>query len=273
MKRLRGLASVLVTALSLCASGSQADEVEPSSAAEFEFSLDAAASYGNLTGFVQVPSGGEPGTTSANRPTLREIGLQDAVGWEVGGRARWRHVLVYGGYSALDPDGSGTLTEPLISHGVSFAAGSPFHSSLRLDVAHVGAGWRFDLPAERVTLAPVVEFALLDFSYSLSTPSARASRAYAAGACRLGGEGTLELGHGFELGFRGVASLPIAHMPQLAAIDGRVSYRFDVGRLLRGRVFLGTGMRWFDFHDHQQVPNRIQVRTGALLRGGLSIEF
>jgi hypothetical protein len=273
MHRLRSLPLALVSLMSLCSSGARADDVESPQKAEFEFSLDAAASYGNLTGFVQVPLGGELGTTSPSRPTLRELGIQDAVAWEVGARARWRHFLVYGGYSALDPDGSGTLTEPLLTHGVAFAAGSPFHSSLRLDVAHVGGGWRFDFPDERVTLAPVLEFALLDFSYSLSTPSASASRSYSVGAARLGGEATLELGHGFELGFRGVASLPISHMPQLAELDGHVSYRFDVVRMLRGRVFLGTGMRWFDFQDAQTVPNRIQIRTGALLRGGLSIEF
>jgi hypothetical protein len=273
MHRLRCLPFALVTVLSLCSSEALADDAEPAPKREFEFSLDGAASYGNLTGFVQIPLGGEPGTTSPDRPTLREMGIQDAVAWEVEARARWHHILVYGGYNALEPDGSGTLGEPLVSHGVAFAAGSPFHSSLKLNVAHFGGGFRFDFPSERVTLAPVIEFALLDFSYSLSTPSASASRGFSVGAARLGGEATMELGHGFELGFRGVASLPISHMPQLAELDGHVSYRFDVVRMLRGRVFLGTGMRWFDFEDAQTVPNRIQIRTGALLRGGLSFEF
>lgn len=265
-------AGLLALAFVACASAARAEE-NAGAPAEWALSLEAAGTWSNLTGFVQVPLGGKPGTTSPRRPTLHELGIADAAGWDAEGRVRWQHFVVSGGYQWLEPDGSGTLTEPLVSHGVSFAAGSPFQSSLKLDVAHVGAGWNFELLERRLTLRPLVEFALLDYSYSLSSPGARASRAFATGAARLGAEAAFALGSGFAFEFRGVASLPIAHMAQLAEVGGRLSYRLPLSERVRAHAFLGSGVRWIEFDDSQQVPNHISVRTGALLRGGIAIEF
>jgi hypothetical protein len=237
-----------------------------------EFRLDASGLYGHLTGYLQVPEGGTPGTTSPHRPTLREIGIEDTVFWEIEPRLRWQHLIVFGGYSGLDADGSGILSEPLVSHSVSFAAGTPIHSALQLDVADVGAGWRFDFPALRLDLSPTLDFALLDFGYSLRSPGQRTERSFREGAVRLGGEVALDLGRGFELEFGGKGSLPIAHMPQLAELGGRVSYHAPLGPVRLG-AFLGSGIRWYEFEDSQQVPNHIHVRTGALLTWGLSLTY
>jgi hypothetical protein len=44
-------------------------------AAPFRLQLDFHYMYGEADGSIQTPSGGEPGTTSANRPSLSEIGI------------------------------------------------------------------------------------------------------------------------------------------------------------------------------------------------------
>jgi hypothetical protein len=264
--------AALAAALGLSAAPpAQADDAEEPNA--FDFTVGASALYGRLSGYLQVPLGGNSGTSSPRRPTLRELGIADEAFYEVAGRFRWQHLAVLAGYTGLEPSGSGTLSEPLVSHGVDFAAGSPFHASTSLNVANVGAGWVFDFAEPRLELVPKVEYALLDFSYDLRSPGAQASRAYRTGAARLGAEGVLRLDHGFALELDGAASLPIAHMAQLAGVTGRVSWAAPAVGPLRATLFVGCGARWIDFKDSQTLPNHIHVTTGPLATGGLTISF
>ncbi|MFI5315576.1 MAG: hypothetical protein ACHQ6T_07735 [Myxococcota bacterium] len=267
--RLGACAAVLAC---LCARAAAADDTDAEPSA-FGFDLRASAFFGNVTGYIQTPLGGNPGTTSPQRPTLHELGISDEPFWEVTGRLRWGQFVAFGGYSGLELDSSGTLSQSLVSHGVFFPAGSPFTTTNHLDVANFGGGWNFDFDDHRLTLFPKIDVALLDFSYSLDSPGARAARAYTVTAVRLGAEGSVQLGRGFALEFDGVTSLPIPHMPQLANVTGRLAYHLFPSSPVRSTLFLGTGMRWIYYEDSQTVPNHIHVRTGALLTGGFSISF
>jgi hypothetical protein len=268
----RSLGACAAALALLVAPFAHADDVDASPSA-FEFSLRASGFYGPASGYIQVPLGGNPGTTSARRPTLHELGIDDAAFYEVTGLLQWGHVGVFGGYSGLELGGSGTLSESLVSHGVAFPAGSPFKSSTRLDVANLGAGWRLDFDGRRLQLFPKIDVAILDFSYSLDSPPLRAARAYRTTAVRLGAEGTYDLGHGLGLELDGVASLPIPHMAQLANVTGRLAYHLFPTSPVHATLFLGCGARWIDFEDSQTVPNHIHVRAGPLVTGGFSVSF
>ena len=269
--RLLGAVSVALACAGL-AFGARADDAAPEPSA-VEFSLRGSAFYGPISGYVEVPLGGNPGSSSPRRPTLKELGIDDAAFYAVTGRLQWGHVGVFGGYSGLELDSSGTLSESLVSHGVSFPAGSPFKSSIQLNVANLGAGWRFDFAERRLQVFPWIDVAILDFSYSLDSPGARAARAYRTTAVRLGAEATYDLGHGFGLELDGGASLPISHMPQLSSVTGRVAYHLFPTSAVRATLFLGCAGKWIDLEDSQTLPNHISVRSGPLVTGGFSLSF
>jgi hypothetical protein len=239
----------------------------------FELSLRAAGSYGPVSGFVQVPLGGEPGSSSARRPTLRELGIDDAASYEVTARLRFGSFALFGGYAGLDLASSGTLGKSLVSHGVAFAAGSPAKTSLQLGVPYLGAGWRLAFDGGRLELFPKVDVALLDFSYALDSPDAHAARAYRRLGIRLGAEASYRLGHGFALELDGAAPLPVGSMPQLASVTGRLSYHLSPLSRVRPTLFLGVAGRWIDFHDSQTLPNHSSVRLGPLVTGGFALAF
>ncbi len=154
MKRaLRGCVAVLTFLAAPLAAADETDATPPDAApSEVEFSLRGSAFYGPISGSLQVPLGGNPGTTSGKRPTLHELGIDDAAFWDVTARVQWGAVGVFGGYTGLDLSSSGTLSESLVSHGVAFAAGSPFKNSTQLNVGNLGAGWRFDFDQRRLEL-------------------------------------------------------------------------------------------------------------------------
>lgn len=258
----------------LAAPEARAEDTAPSpTGSPLELSVDGSGFWGPIEGYIQVPAGGHPGTTSSRRPTLHELGIDDAAFYEVTARLRYGQFVAFGGYTGISLDSSGTLTESLVSHDVSFAAGSPFTTTTDLNSGYLGGGWRFDLDGGRLQLLPRIDVAILDFSYLLDSPGARAARAYRPVAVRLGAEGSYALGHGFAAELDGVASLPVGQMPQLASVTGRVSYSLFPAGPVRLKVFLGTGGRWIDFKDAQTVPNHIHVASGPLLTGGFSLSF
>ncbi|HTO71375.1 MAG TPA: hypothetical protein VMR31_16050 [Myxococcota bacterium] len=269
----RAFARACAAALLCGAGAARADDSAPAPERPFEFGLRASGFYGPIDGFVQVPLGGNPGTSSSRRPTLSELGISDAAFYEIQGRFRWDDFVAFAGYSGLDLDGSSTLDQPLVNHGVLFPAGDHVRSSFSFNVPNFGGGWRFELDDRRLTLMPKLDVALLDFSSSLDGTAAHSSRGYTVTAVRLGLEGAYQLGHGFTLELDGVASIPIPHWPQIASVTGRVSYALFPTAPVHSSVFLGLGGRWIDFKDSQALPNHIDLRSGPLATFGFTVSY
>src|SRR5690348_6400664 len=92
------IAFVMVVVSITCASMAQ-----ETSDRNYSFSLGGAYLYGPIRGNIQTPLGGEPGTTSSHRPTLKEIGIDDTSVWDVNGEFRWRNERFYLGAQFIKP--------------------------------------------------------------------------------------------------------------------------------------------------------------------------
>src|SRR6266480_40101 len=79
-----------------------ADRVAPADGNKWHFNLEGMWLYGPVSGHMQTPSGGLPGTSSIGRPTLKEMGIKHANvfdgeligesgphGFYIGGRWTW----------------------------------------------------------------------------------------------------------------------------------------------------------------------------------------
>ena len=154
------LAGMIV--LSGCAAPWKRQQADRGLGAEMEGSLR----YGPISGYVQTPRGGAPGTTSAQRPTFRELNRDDFFSPEVSLRLRWREHGLYAGASLVRLDGDSTLNTPLVSQGTSFPAGAAVKSEVQLDWYRLGYQYRITWSNEAGTslsLSPAVGAALLNF--------------------------------------------------------------------------------------------------------------
>src|SRR4051812_40851366 len=112
-----GLLSVLLALLPIvggCAGGS-GETQDPTHG--WQLAAEARYLYGPVKGKLQTPTGGNPGTTTNNRPTLKELGFEHASVPDVSGTADFGNHRVYAGYRFLRLSGSSTLDQPLISQG------------------------------------------------------------------------------------------------------------------------------------------------------------
>jgi hypothetical protein len=251
-----------------------ADLLEPPAPPTTTVNLEGAFNWGKLRGFMQVPEGGQPGTSSPQRPTFDELGIHDTTFYDVALDVRWRQLDFFAGAQFIGFDSSGTLTAPLVSHGVRFAAGDPFETQDRFDWYGLGLGWRFDLLEKRLVLTPKIEGALLDFSYDLSSGAAAAQRSYTKGCVRLGIGADYRWARVISFQLEGAASIPISNTPQIAALVATA--RFDLlpsSRTVKPALFLGGGWEWIDYEDNQTLPNHIRADLGPFLSAGFSVAF
>ena len=230
--------------------------------------------FGSVDGFLQTPAGGRPGTSSRRRPTFDELGIDDVAFYDTRPDIQWHRLRLYGGYQFIRLDGSETLSQPLISHGVPFAAGDSVRSDNRLDWSRIGAGWHFDFLDRRLELMPKAELALLDFKYHLSSRSQSADRSYIKGCPRLGLEGTYHLSDIISFNVDGSASLPLSNSPQIAALRATANFRLlPHSHRVKPSLFAGVGMEWIDYEDNQTLPNHIKANIGPFLITGVAVTF
>jgi hypothetical protein len=238
------------------------------------FSLRGSYNFGDVDGFMQTPSGGKPGTSSHERPTFDELNIHDVSFYEGRLDVKWQRLDFFGGYQYIRLDGDGTLSETLVSRGVTFAPGNSFDTKNQFDWFRVGAGWQFDFLEGRLVLMPKFDFAVLDFSYKFSSGGQSVDRSYTKGAPRLGVEAAWRLNRYFSLNLDGSASIPISNTPQIADVVGTVNFDLLPGpHRVKPSLFVGGGAEWIDYEDDQPQSNHIKANIGPFVTAGLSISF
>jgi hypothetical protein len=241
--------------------------------------LDFRYLYGAVKGSVQTPSGGEPGTTSPNRPSLGEIGIDDASIFDGSLLVQLdRHMFSLGG-QIIRLDGNATLERDLLSHSLLFPAGTDVHSSVQLDWYRFGYRYefRFDLhdSGSQLRLAPGIEGVLLNFDYSLDVPGgAGTSRGYAKGGLRIGGTAEWITASPFSIEATGYWGLPIDNTAQILSVELLGKYQlWGNQRGTGGAAYLGIAYEQIEYEDNQEVPNHVDVQLGPLLVAGIEVRF
>jgi len=225
---------------------------------------------------LQTPAGGNPGTTSHDRPTLSELGIHTApmadASLVVGAGAH----DFYGGARLIELSGSSTLSQTLITHNVTFPAGTPVSSTVQLNWYRLGYEHRYVFGrADGTTLRidPAIEGVLFDFGYHLSGGGLRTSRTYFKGGVRLGLRSEWSPWSRFSILGDAMGSVPIPGQPVILSFQATGRVRLW-GRARRGGAFfLGIGYDLLDHKDLQTEPNHIKVTMGPLLVTGLAVNF
>lgn len=224
---------------------------------------------GELTGHLQTPVGGNPGTTSSHRPTVSEIGL-DGPRWMPTIDARLDieagHEL-HVNYVHIDRSGDERLDELLVSNGFAFPGGSNVDSTFGLDTFRFGYRPRFccnHLLGGRLVPEIGVGVTALEYGLSSFAADAQFNRSYHVGFPYVGVllEQPLTERCRLELDVAGSGGIN-----RIAFVDGelRAAYRLTSRRGWNAWAVVGWRGMWFRRHDGQAgEQNDPNVRLGAL---------
>jgi hypothetical protein len=230
--------------------------------------------YGSADGFLQTPAGGQPGSSSHHRPTLDEVGIDDAVFYDMLASLQWHSLNLYAGYQGIPLQGQAVLSQDLVSRSVTFPSGTRVQSKCDLNWFRTGAGWQFLFLDRRVELLPKAEFAVLDFNYQLSGGGLAVQRSYPKGCLRIGLESRYRFNRVISLNLNAEGSVPISNTPQIAALTGGIAFDLLPGnRRFHPTFFLGGGAQRIEYEDNQELPNHFRVNLGPFVTTGLAISF
>jgi hypothetical protein len=256
--------------------GEVADDASP-----WEFSLEGTYWYGSVSGYVQTPAGGQPGTSSIKRPRLSEIGIDNVSLYEARLTAGYHDESIVVDAEFVRMSGSDTLRETLVSHATTFPAGSHVSSDVQMDwyqvmYRHRFSFWRATNSVAQVELYPAVGVAIFDFSYTLNGPGdLSANRSYIKVAPELALEADWRPGGGpFWVAVRLEGTPAVAPpFPLLFVEELTLNYRVVGTAAMSFDVFAGAGFQQMYYEDNQTLPNRIRADFGPLVTAGLRVNF
>src|SRR5579872_663312 len=158
----------------------------------------------HLQGLAQTPKGGQPGTTTIDRPTFREAGIDHSTWWEAGVEINVGNYFLTMQYSALHAQGSKPLPASLITHDQFIPKDEDFHLQADYKWYSAGIGKNFGLWQWIIT--PLLEAHWLHYKYAFQADSAQSSRDFTL----LAGTAAVLLRKNFELwGVDVQAKLPL----------------------------------------------------------------
>jgi hypothetical protein len=215
---------------------------------------------GNPRGHIQIPKGGQPGTTSPGRPTFEEVGVDTA--WAPAldvTLALRRHRLHVGAVYWL-LHGEETLRQALTSHEDFYPAGTAVESSSAVGESYLSYGYAFDL-SRAVTVTPALGVYGHRIAYEIAGGGNTSTRDFSAYSPMFETEvlwrpgGRMHVTAHLRLVLDDVLGLE----SPTNVVDAQVRWHWDLWS--RGSLHLATGVTSISHHDEQPVPNEILLEV------------
>ena len=232
---------------------------------------------GDAEGYLQTPAGGQPGSTTRQRPTLKELGfdflsIYDFSISRVVGDGK--HKLL-GGYQVIRAESTASLKRDLTSQNKNFSAGDVVKADLQADWLRFNwlYKWRTtEVAGKSFVVSLGAGLVFFDFHYQLDGGILKVDRAYSKLGYRAGTQLDWRLADKFTLQLDVFEGLPLPNTPVIlsAGLKGKYTL-WDKGSV--GSLIAGVAYNRIDYEDEQTVPNHIRIETGPLFEAGLTINF
>ncbi|HCO95133.1 MAG TPA: hypothetical protein DIU00_14470 [Phycisphaerales bacterium] len=220
----------------------------PSVATADEFGISVRQGYAPISGYLQTPAGGEPGSSDIRRPTFDELDIDDTTYLDIDLFYRKGRYTPYIGLRFMTFDSSGVLEKDLTTRSQTFVKGESFDHETSFNIYRFGA--KYDLGY----LSPKAEFAIMDFDYEFDSSGVSVERSYAKFAVRLGAERTFRF-DALEVILEASGSIPLANTPEIYTVAAGIKYwfaeNFNVG--------LDVQYFYLDYEDNQDLPNHLRL--------------
>lgn len=220
------------------------------------FAFEAGMGLLSHDGFLQTPAGGEPGTATAERPTVDELAVGDGnYRWIAGTVGLGRYALDVR-YTTISDSGRTTLATALVSQGNAFDAGSDLRTTLGLDGLSLAFTRSFAFGQDTgLKVGPWVGWTAFDLDVDGARAGVdRSYRVYALGA-------TAALDKALGGRWRAAAQAIVAPAFEGAAARYTIEPSLTYGLGDHVEIRLAARLAAFRYDDaHKQVwPNRLRI--------------
>jgi hypothetical protein len=240
------------------------------------FEAGGAFLYGWVEGSLQTPNGGQLITTSNDRPTLDELGIDDVSIVDFWMNAERPHDGLYFGGRLIHLQGDSTLETDLISQGRTFPAGSPMEADVTFDWYRFGYSFRHfhQWGSRTIEFAPSVGGVLLTFDNHLTSPGlVPVDRSYSKGGAQLGVRVSSAVTEKLTLSGQLFMPIALSNSVNILSAQATAEYQFLKRKNLEISGLLGIGYEHIEYQDNQLMPNELKLTISPMLLAGLEITF
>jgi hypothetical protein len=227
-----------------------------------EFGFSVKQGYAPISGYLQTPAGGNPGTSDIKRPTFKELDIDDTSYTDIDLYYRIRNYTPYIGLRLIDFDSSGILEKDLTTRGQTFLRGESYEHETSFNIYRFGAKYDFTY------ISPKAELAVMDFNYQFESGGIQVKRSYANCAVRLGAEKNFSI-DALDIIFEASGSIPLSNTPEIYTVGAAVKYWFAE------RFNVGLDIQYFylDYEDDQDLPNHLRLEMQPAISVFLQYRF
>lgn len=255
----------------------------------YAFSVSAPKSYevqylysgGRMNGYVQIPKGGQFGTTSEERPTFDELNINHVYYPELELTAKWDRfsVTLHEKYQYAKGK-TDNLKQDLISHDIKIPQGSSMRTKHRY--AYYGMRLNYDYQINpRLVMTPSIGVSMLDFSYKFSAKDKNGvsianddKRSFHAAMATLGVEANYLVNDKTNLIFTMNSKIPGGRIREYFDTSLLVSYNLYKKDNKELNVLGGIGYESLEFKDSQKdMQNHMKHSISPTYRVGLEYKF
>lgn len=244
------------------------------------YSLQVLSSAGKINGFVQIPKGGQYGTTSKERPDFQELEINHIYYPEITISTKWNKfsMSLHGKYEMFK--GKSTLKKDLISHNIPIPEGSSFKTKHKY--AYYGLNFYYDVFAtEKWKMTSGFGINVFDFHYEFSATNKEGnvitnkdSRKFHAGIPMIGLEASYQFSEKSKIIFALNSNIPMKSVKQYLDTSLLFSYNLYKNKDQELNLLGGIGYEKWKFRDSQkEMQNYMKHSISPVYKLGLEYKF
>ncbi len=213
--------------------------------------------YDHLSGYSQIPRGGNFGTSSYKRPSFSEVNRQHDSFYRLEAGIDYRHYLLDLNYCHLNPHGRSILQQPLLTHAQFIPQNSDFQMETNFDWATLKLGKEFSFCHHNWQISPMLGGEWLRYRYAFQAPPKASVRAFSAFAPSF----SLKLKHtGVKKLITEFEATTTFNLTNLNLYSAQVGLAYPLYQNTHFQILpqVKAGFLEIDFKDKQPFPNHVR---------------
>lgn len=243
-----------------------------------EYSIEYFQNFGKIKGFVQIPKGGQFGSTTPRKPEFDELGIENINFPELRLSAKWDKFILYGDVVYEKFDGTAHLKDDLRTHDKPIPKNSKIDTTHKYLSYNLGMEYNF-YKNKNVTISPLLEFSIMDFSYKFdaTTPENEkisSGRAFGWGIFKLGGKIEYRFSKRNQLELVAKSAVLGSRVRDASTISLLYRYTLYENNNNKLNLLLGLEGSYLKFRDKQKdMQNYMTKKMSPVYKVGLEIKF
>jgi hypothetical protein len=217
----------------------------------FELGVD------HLSGYSQIPRGGNFGTSSFQRPSFAEVNHETDKFYALEFGAAYKNTLVDLKYCHLNPHGSTTLQQPLLTHAKNIPALDNFSMNTNFDLVTLQVGKLFSFQQEAWEISPKIVGQWLKYHYDFNAGSKASRRDFSAFAPGFSLKIEHPLSKRITTAIEGSTSFDLTNLNSYSGLIC-LHYQLWQTQSVSFVPHVKCGFFEIDFKDNQPFPNHIR---------------